>query len=61
MAGRPIPPVAPNSKTEENEPARVPARRLSPIVIALLVVAGVGLVAACAVTVIAAGMIVVTR
>lgn len=53
-------PVDPNAKTEENDPVRVPARRLSPIAIALLVVAGVGLVAACAVTAIAAGMIVAT-
>lgn len=45
-------PVDPSAPTEENEPVRVPApvRRLSPIVIVLLVVAGVGLLAAFAVT-----------
>jgi hypothetical protein len=55
-------PVDPKAPIEENEPVRVPApARLSPIVIVLLVVVGIGLLGACAVTVIAAGMIVVAR
>lgn len=54
--------VDPNAPTEENEPVRVPApRRLSPTVIVVLVIAGLGLVGAFGVTVIAAGMIVATR
>jgi len=56
-------PVDPKALNEENEPMRVPApaRRLSPVAIVLLIVVGVGLVAACAVMVIAAGIMVATR
>lgn len=55
-------PVDPNAPTEENEPVRLPApRRQSPAAVTLLVIAGVGLLAACAVTMITAGMIVATR
>lgn len=58
-----MPKVEPQVLSESSEPVRAPAlvRRLSPAVIVLLVIGGVGLMAACAVTVIAAGMIVVMR